>query len=225
MKKHLITLFSLIIIAFVGNAQTADSASSVQRNPQHKKFGNNMQRGKGRHASEMKDMNFSDSQKEQMKNIRSQYRDKMNQLDQDRTLSPEDLRTKKNELRKEQKDKFESTLTPEKKEKLVQRKQQHQTERKTKEQNGISRMKSSLELNDAQVSQLQTDQEAFKAKAKAIKENNSSSADQKKDQLMQLRKTREESVKNILSTEQWKKREEMKQNRPGRMKARTFEKS
>ncbi len=224
MKKYLTTLFAFLIFAFAGNTQTADSARVIEHNPNHKKFGN-MHRGNERRSFEMKDMNFSDSQKEQMKNIRSQYRNKMNLLDQDKALSPEDLETKKNELRKEQKEKFESTLTPEQKEKLVQRKQQHQTERKTKAHNGISGMKSRLELTDAQVSQLQTDQKTFKAKAKAIKEDNSSTADQKKEQLMQLRKTREESVKNILSAEQWKKRGEMKQNRPGRVKARTIEKS
>ena len=53
---------------------------------------------------------------------------------------------------------------------------------------------------------------------KAIRENSSLTEEQKKEQLMNLVKSRKESMNNILTAEQLKKKEEMRNSRIKDMK-------
>ena len=79
--------------------------------------------------------------------------------------------------------------------------------------NDGKKMQSELGLTSDQVAKMKADRENFKAKAEAIKNNTSLSENQKKEQFMQLRKEREESLKSYLNADQIKKMEEMKSKR------------
>ena len=82
----------------------------------------------------------------------------------------------------------------------------------------MDRMKSNLNLTDDQIAKLQNQQENFKAQAKAIKENTSLNEEQKKQNLMDLRKRSQEDEKTVLTAEQLQKKEEMKNKRIHQMK-------
>ncbi len=89
----------------------------------------------------------------------------------------------------------------------------------------MDRMKSTLNLSNDQVSKLQSQHETFKAQAKAIKENNALTGEQKKENLVDLRKHSHEDEKSILTTEQFQKKEEMRNKRIHAMENKRTEKS
>jgi Spy/CpxP family protein refolding chaperone len=167
MTNYLIALSAIALVTFSANAQTKRNAPGDQQ-PYHEKM-----RGKHMHRSGnmMKDLNFSNAQKEQLKHIRSEYHNKINQLEQNKSITLQDYKLKKAELQKEQKAKVESLLTAEQKEKLAKATEENTAKREMMEQKRVDKMKSQLNLTDAQVSKLQSQHEIFKSQAKAIKEN------------------------------------------------------
>ena len=80
-------------------------------------------------------------------------------------------------------------------------------------QKRMDKMKTDLNLTDDQVAKIQEQHKSSMEQMKAIRENSSLSEDQKKGQLMDLRKSTHESINSILTADQLKKSEEMKNNR------------
>ncbi len=104
-------------------------------------------------------------------------------------------------------------------------KKDQMAKRKGMEKNRMEKMKTTLNLTDDQVSKLKTQHETFKAGAKAIKENTSLTDEQKKANLIELRKRSQEDEKTILTAEQLQKKEEMKNKRTHDWKSKSSEKS
>ena len=76
----------------------------------------------------------------------------------------------------------------------------------------IEKMKTNLNLSDDQVTKLKAQRSANHAKAEKIKNNESLSREQKKEQMMALKTEAKEQNKKIFTPEQIKKREEMKKS-------------
>jgi hypothetical protein len=74
-------------------------------------------------------------------------------------------------------------------------------------------MKSNLSLTDEQVAKLKNQRAATMAKAEKIKNNESLSREQKKEQMMALKTEAKDQHNKILTPEQLKKKEEMKKSR------------
>ena len=79
-------------------------------------------------------------------------------------------------------------------------------------------MKTDLNLTDDQVAKIKDQRKSLMEQAKAIRENSSLTEEQKKEQLMNLMKSSKESMNNILTAEQLKKKEEMRNSRINDMK-------
>ena len=107
-------------------------------------------------------------------------------------------------------------LTPEQKTQMEQFRKEGKGDKNMNSEKRMGKMKSTLDLTDEQVAKLKTQKESFKSKAEAIKNNESLTADQKKDQLKALRDEKRNSFKSILTPDQLKKLEEMKHDRPTR---------
>ncbi|MEO6219136.1 MAG: hypothetical protein ABIO81_01820 [Ginsengibacter sp.] len=223
MKKYLIALSALTIVTVSTNAQTTNQIHSDKRQS-HEKMGHK-KHDHHEKAMMMKQLNLSDAQKQQSKSIRSDYHKQLKQLEQDKNVTPRDFSIKKTELQKEQRSKFESMLTTEQKNKLAETKKENSAKRKIMSEKKMEKMKSELNLNDAQLSKLKSQHDIFKAQAKAITENTSLTKEQKKEQLMDLKKRSKEMEKNILTTEQVQKREEMRKRRFNEMKNKRTERS
>jgi hypothetical protein len=76
------------------------------------------------------------------------------------------------------------------------------------------RMKTELGLTEEQAAKMKANREAMGDKFKAIRENKSLSEEQKKEQIKELMKAQKENMKSILTEEQMKKLENMRQQRP-----------
>jgi Spy/CpxP family protein refolding chaperone len=218
MKKILLGLITVVSISLSAGAQVQRDQADAGNHSMgdHGKFGRH-----GDHMNGMmfKDLNLTDAQKQQMKSINEDFKNKMQELNKHDNMSVKDFRSQKEALEQSRKSRFEAILTADQKAKLATLKNNHEgREGNWKGGNAMrgndgKKMQSELGLTSDQVAKMKADRENFKAKAEAIKNNTSLSEDQKKEQFMQLRKEREESLKSYLNADQIKKMEEMKSKR------------
>lgn len=224
MKKYLIALSAFTIITVTVNAQTKRNTTDDANITHHNKMGEKNQRHD--RGMMMKELNLSNAQKQQAKSVREDYKAQYKQLDENKSsLSQQDYQTKKEQIRKEQRSKFESILTADQKSKMADLKKDQMAKRHSMHKKNRGKMKTTLNLTDDQVSKLKSQHENFKAQAQAIKENKSLTDEQKKENLMDLRKRSREDEKTILTAEQLQKKEEMKNKKMHEWKNKNSEKS
>jgi hypothetical protein len=142
----------------------------------------------------------------------------LNDLEKNENIAHKDYRAKKASLEQERKSKFQAILTTDQKNTIAQGEKERSEKREMMSQKRLEKMKTDLNLTDEQVAKIKDQQNNSMAQAKAIRENSSLTEEQKKEQFMNLAKSRKESVNNILTAEQLKKKEEMKNGRIHDMK-------
>jgi len=220
MKKIMSGILALAAFTFSASAQVSDK--NQQDNKDWKEH-------RGFHNRGMENLNLSDAQKQQMKSINEDFRNRMESLNKNDNMSVKDFRSQRESLMKERKDKISSILTPEQKAQFEKQDQMggngefrggkdfgDRGERGGRgfgeRDGGIDRLKTDLGLSDDQVTKIKASNETFFQKAKAIRENQSLSPDQKKEQFLSLQKEREENLKTFLTADQQSKLKEMKGN-------------
>ena len=220
MKKYLIALSAFTVITVAANAQTNNNSTNASgqhsvTHMHHKKSGKGMHKHH-KNAMMMKKLNLTDAQKQQVKALNTDYKKHLKDLKKDKnTITLTAYRTKKANLQKERKSKFKALLTPDQKNKMAQIKKARS------EKNAMiaqKKMKTALNLTDAQVAKIEGQRASFKTQAKAIRENSSLTNEQKKEQLKNLMKSNKESMNNILTAKQLKEKEELRNKRISDMK-------
>ena len=116
MKKLLAVVF--ILYFFVSNA-----IAQVKRevNPSQNSQSNMVQKNKKK--AMMKELNLTKEQRGQMKEFKRSMKQKKADITNDKTLSQEQKQAKLKELHKEKKEKMNSILTPEQREKMKEQEQ------------------------------------------------------------------------------------------------------
>lgn len=224
MKKYLLALSAFTVMAFAANAQeknnpnqSSDKQHDVHMNRDNHGDGMSMHHHRG---GMMRHMNLTDAQKQQAKELNADHMDKVKDLEKDQNITLKDYRAKKAILEQERKSKFQALLTPEQKDKIVQGKKEMHEKREMMGKKRIDKMKSDLNLTDAQVEKIKEQRKSSIEKIKEIRDNSSLTQEQKKEKFMDLRKSAHESMSSILNPDQIKKRDEMRQNRINEMKNR-----
>lgn len=207
MKKIITALFAVAAFTFSASAQNKNNTN--EEKGYHKKH-----EGKGMMG--MQKLNLTDAQKQQMKLINEDFKTKIQ-------LLGKDDKAQRKALMQERKNKISAILTPEQKAQFEQMRKQYKKEGrfsgrgegfdKGKHGDKMGSMKAKLALTDDQIAKMKAGKEAFKQRAKAIKENQSLSAEQKKEQLTILRNERKANFKSYLTAEQIAKLGEMKKNK------------
>lgn len=210
MKKIIVSLVALATITISAQAQT--SRNNTGRTPDSTQTRHHF---KGDHKQMSEKLQLTDDQKQQMKAIGTDMKSRMQDLKKS-NLSTQDYNTKKEELFKERKQKMAALLTPEQKETMKQFAKEKHRKGKMDSAKRMQKMKEKLALSDDQVTRLNAQKEAFTSKAQAIKNNPALSADDKKTQMKAIREERKNSFRSILTPDQAKKIEEMKQKRAGK---------
>ncbi|MDQ6904020.1 MAG: hypothetical protein M3139_13530 [Bacteroidota bacterium] len=224
MKKYLLALSAFTVMAFAANAQeksnpneSSDKQHHVHMN--HDKHSDAMSMHHHR-GGMMHHMNLTDAQKQQAKELQADYTNKVKDLEKDQNITLKDYRAKKAILEQERKSKFQALLTPEQKDKIAQGRKEMHEKREMMSQKRMDKMKSDLNLTDAQVEKINAQKKSSMEQMKEIRENSSLSKEQKKEKFMDLRKSAHESMSSILTSDQIKKWDEMRQNRINEMKNR-----
>ncbi len=206
MKNILVTLLAVAAISFSATAQEKrEMKHDGKREGMH-----GMMQKHHRGMFMAKELNFSEDQKKQAKANQEEFHKKMKELNSNENITVKEQRDRKAALMKEQKAKMDALLTPEQKAKVEQMKADRKAKGEERFSKHLDKMKSELGLSETQVSQLKTQRESMQSRFKAIKENESLSREQKRDQLMALKSEAKEQHKKILSADQLKKMEEMK---------------
>lgn len=201
MKNISVTLFAVAALTF---------SASAQQPGMMKKHGH-MKHGHGKMMA--KQLNFSEEQKKQAKINREDFRNKMQELNKNENITVKEMRDRRATLLKEQKTKMDALLTPEQKTKMEQMRATQKVKRNEHFAKHLDKMKTQLSLSDQQVAELKTQRENMQSKLMAIKQNQSLSREQKRDQLLALKTEAKEQHKKIFTADQMKKMEEMRKKR------------
>jgi Spy/CpxP family protein refolding chaperone len=211
--KRIFTL-SVAALLFAGSAiAQAQKPAKEKARKEFKKDGKQGKHGQDR-GQFAKDLNLTDAQKEQVKALNEEYRAKFKALKDVDSKSA--TREKAKALKEEQHAKMQNILTAEQKAKKAELKEKRKAEAKEKGKERGEKMKQELGLTDAQGQKIKSINEDFHAKAKAIKDNQSLSQEQKKEQFKVLNEQRKESMKSVLTAEQIQKMEAKKKEGKGR---------
>ena len=201
MKKLVVLTLALSTILFTANAQHKREQKMGGKKPHH--------------AQLAKQLNLSDEQKKQAQAYKVALKQKMKELNKNESITVKEQRDRKDALRKEQKAKMQALLTPEQKTKMAELKATKMAKKEEKFAKGLEKMKSKINLSDAQVMQLKSQRERIKANAKEIKDNESLSRTQRKEQLMALKAEAKTQKSNIFTADQIKQLDEMNKNKMG----------
>ena len=191
MKKFLLAASALFLMTAASQAQTTQSESQVQKH----------HRGAFSHHNGMQNLNLSDTQKKQMKDLRESYHKQIADLQNDKSLSADQLKEKTQTLRKEQFSKMQSFLTPEQKTQMASLRAGGANRDFGRGQR-FEQMQAQLGLTADQAAKLKASREDFHKKAEAIRADNSLTDAQKKDQVKALAKQHHESLKSVLTPDQ-----------------------
>ncbi|MDX2047673.1 MAG: hypothetical protein SFU87_12865 [Chitinophagaceae bacterium] len=200
------TLLGLVMAAFVSFAATAQEKEKQGQHHPRKMM-------KRHRADVAKQLNFSDAQKQQLKTINEDFRKKMQELNSNENITVKEMRDRKAALVKDHKTSMQQLLTAEQKTKLEQMKRERKAIHEVNAKARLEKAKIKLGLSDAQASQLSNLGSSFKSKMKSLKENESLSRTDKREQIKKLAEEHKAEVKKLLTEEQLKKMEEMRRHR------------
>jgi Spy/CpxP family protein refolding chaperone len=206
MKKLMIPLIALLALTVSVNAQ----------DKMGKKGRHHQKHEKGMMA---KQLNFSEAQKKEAKAINEDSRNRMQELNKNENITVKEMRDRKAAIQKERKTKMDGLLTAEQKTKMTQLKAEHKAKKEAGYAKRLDKMKTNLNLTDEQVTKLKAQQAANRAKVEKIKNNESLSREQKKEQMMALKAEAKQQHNKIFTPEQLKKKEEMKKTHGNKARA------
>jgi len=205
MKKILALTLAFSAIVFSADAQHQRTI---------KKDKNKMERHEG-HMGERKDMmqdlNLSDAQKNQLRASREEYKIKMEQL-KAQGLTGTEFAERRKALAQEQKAKMQAILTAEQRAKIATQKNEihHKGKHDGKHAEKGKMIKEKLSLSDDQAAKLKAQHSNLKSQKAAIKNDNTLSAEAKKEKMKALKGEAKSYTNNILTPEQIKKMETLK---------------
>lgn len=199
------TIVSLAIILMAAAAVNAQASAPSAKQPHHSRF---RQHGRGMLA---KRLHFTDQQKEQLKNINSNYHQQLAGLAQHDEITVKSMKEQQSRLRKDHKAAIAALLTPAQKEQLLAMKAQRSKMAKVNAVARAEKLKIILHLSDEQAGRLTGVRTAAAAKIKAIKTDSSLSREQKKEQGKALVAAQKEQLTSILTPAQLEQLEQMKQ--------------
>ncbi len=208
MKKTIVALALIITAAFSVQAQQPGDVGKQQHHRHFRKH-----EGGDRLA---KKLNFTDAQKQQLKDMNSAYQKKLADLKKHDEISVKEFKSQMHALRQEHRQQFTALLTPVQKDQLANWKQERKDKAKERATARAEKMKTKLGLTDAQANQLKEMRTGTMAKIKSIKEDKGLSADQKHEQIKGLVIQQKDQLKTILNPEQLQQLEQMKGQHRGR---------
>lgn len=169
------------------------------------------------HRDGVNRLNLSEEQKAKFKSLNEDFRTQMEDLKKKDDITVKEWRSRMEKLRKDHRDKISSLLTDEQKNQLKKSREARQLRQSDRRKEGFDRMRSRLNLTDDQTARLKQSHTEMAEKMKSIRENQSLSDDQKKEQVRELRKKNKENLKTILSEDQLKRLHEKQVRRPAKL--------
>lgn len=197
MKKLLIPFSFCLLLATLATAQ---DRKDFQRKAQHQIDKKEL----------TQKLNLTEEQQQKMKAIQQDFGAKIKDLKSNDNITRGDFKKQMKTLQEQRKLQAATVLTNEQQQKLKDlKKEQH----KEKSAARFKKLSNDLQLSTAQQATLKAKQKEIQGQIKAIKENETLAADDKKAQLKSLHKQQKDFLKSVLTKEQTEKFESMKRTR------------
>jgi Spy/CpxP family protein refolding chaperone len=195
-------------------AQTTpqEATSGATQNAPEKPYGRHH-----RHPSPIgymsRKLNLSQQQQDQLKPIFQKQREQMQAIRKDTTLTADQKKQKIEALHQEFQPQVNGVLTPEQQQQWQQVKAQGKPQLEERRQAmGSARMAQKLNLSAQQQEQIKPLMEKRREQAKAIWQDNSLTADQKKQKMQALNQETRAQMNTILTPEQQQQMQQMREN-------------
>src|SRR5689334_1148502 len=172
MKKFIVCTFVLAVAISGIKAQTMPERNRETINRHHRDQRDGVNR-----------LNLSEEQKAKFKSLNEDFRTQMDALKKKDDITVKEWRSRMENLRKDHRDKISSLLTDDQKNQLKKSREARQLRQSDRRKEGFDRMRTRLNLTDDQTSRLKENHSAMAEKMKAIRENQSLTDDQKKEQV------------------------------------------
>jgi protein CpxP len=141
--------------------------------------------------AEQNKLGLTADQKQKLRDIRTQARDRAAIINKDASLTPEQKQQQLQALHEQTKQQTNAVLTPEQQAQFAQKREQH-----------MDKMKQSLGLNDQQVQQLKDLQSQTRTQREQVLNDKSLTQDQKAAKLADIRTNHDVQLKTILTPDQ-----------------------
>lgn len=161
----------------------------------------------------MKQLNLSDTQKQQMKTANMDFHKKMQDLNKEENITVKEQRSRRTALIKEHQQQVDAVLTPEQKTKLADFKKERMEKAKDFQAKRFEKMKTNLGLSDEQSAKLKAINQAFHDKAMAIKNDASLDMTKKHEAIKALAAQRKKDTASVLTTAQQEKMKQLKERK------------
>jgi len=207
MKKLFIGMIALALGAGAAHAQEAPPQKPMDH-PRHRESGSGHE-GHGRDQMLSKKLNFSDQQKQQLKDINQQYHQQLADLHKNLDITVREQRTRMAAIHKDHQQQIQNLFTPEQKAQLQKMKDERQEMAKVNAKARAEKMKIKLGLSDEQAQKLKDLRTATFTKIKDIRSNESLSADQKREKMKAIVQDQKQQLKSVLTPDQLKQLDEM----------------
>ena len=164
-----------------------------------------------------KQLNLSEEQKSKMKSIHEKYREQEKTLKSNDDMTRGDFKKQMGELKEKRKAEVDATLTLDQKNKMKEIKENKEKEMKEKSAARFEKMSEKLQLDEKQKATLLEQRKNNQAQMKSIRDNQSLSDIQKREQIKALKEKQKAEVKSILTEEQ-KQKLESRKNKDSKVK-------
>ena len=207
-----ITLALLALAISFGMVQAQENTAPPAKTQGKQFHGHHVKSRKGHHGKAMySQLNLTADQQQQMKSINEATRSKMSDLrKQESTITVKEYKEQMKAIGKEKHEKIQAVLTPAQKQQLAKMRTDRKKKFEGTAKNRMEKMKKDLQLTDDQSAKMQALGTATRSKIKSIRDDQSLSADQKKEQVKAAFKKQHDDMNSLLTPEQIKKMEAMR---------------
>ncbi len=187
--------------------------------PQKQMYGKSgkpgMEQGRGeRQQKIIKELNLTDTQQKQMKELQDGFRANMKALQQKENITVKQQRDEMYTLQQQHRTDMKKILTPEQQEKMNALRTEQGNKMRERQSKGFEKMASELKLTEAQKAKITPLQEKHRSEMQALMQNDNLDRATKEKQVKALLDAHQKDISKLLTTEQQTQWEEMKKNRP-----------
>lgn len=162
----------------------------------------------------MEQLNLTPQQKEQSKKLQEQFRQQMQSLNQNESITVKEQRDRREKLMKEHRQAMQGLLTPDQKKQLEKQQQSRQEIAKHQQAIRLERMKSQLNLTEDQAKAVQKHMENNRKQMEALRSNESLDRTARRDQMQKMRDQSKAEMEKILTKEQWQQLQQRQNRHP-----------
>ncbi len=201
MKKKILGTALVLMAAIAMHAQSINDQPGFQKHARHQ------------HAKMAlaKQLQFSEDQKQSLKKIQADYRNKMLALNKQQDITVAAFKEKLKTIRREKRAQINALLSPEQKEKLLQLKEKRKAIARINAKARAEKLQLQLGLSNGQAAQLKEIRSYTFSKLKALRSDSSMSAKEKRTAFKSLMANQKQQSSAVLTPEQLQAWKEMRQ--------------